>query len=350
MPQAMTPAEILEWLLEEDEERLEVLWALADRVRRETVGDEVRLRGVIEISNICARRCAYCGLTADNPEVRGYRMSLEEIVHCAGHARELGCGTIVLQSGESSAISSQEIAQIIREIKVHGDLAVTLSLGERNLDEYKSWRGNGADRYLLKFETSDKELYDSIHPSVDNKRKHRIDLLPELGLLGYEVGSGIIVGLPRQTWASVVRDICVFAALDLDMVAIGPYVPAPNTLLAKELRLSLILPPGHVPNTELATLKTIALARLVCPEANIPATSALATLGLEGYKKALCCGANVVMLNCTPSIYRRRYAVYPSSWRFTNSRQCRDQVTWILKSIGRKPGSGRGDRKRITFH
>ena len=156
--------EILDWLLEEDEDCLEELWWRADTVRRENVGDEVHLRGLIEISNHCVRQCGYCGLRSGNRELERYRMKEEEILSCVSEAETYGYGTVVLQSGEDYGIETRWLSRIIRQIKKKTQLAVTLSLGERPDEDLEAWRKAGADRYLLRFETSDMDLYHTIHP------------------------------------------------------------------------------------------------------------------------------------------------------------------------------------------
>ena len=166
------------------------------------MGDEVHLRGLIELSNYCVRACGYCGLRAANREIERYRMSADEILDCAGKAREYGYGTVVLQSGEDYGIHTGWMAELVTRIKRETDLAVTLSLGERPDDDLELWRAAGADRYLLRFETSDDELYRLIHPDLPGRRSDRFAILATLKRLGYEAGSGIMVGIPGQTWGA----------------------------------------------------------------------------------------------------------------------------------------------------
>ena len=176
--------EILDWLHEEDEKRLEELWQWADTVRRENVGDEVHLRGLIEISNHCIRECGYCGIRFGNKELERYRMSEEEIMTCAGEAEQYGYGTVVLQSGEDYGIETKWFTNLIRRIKKETQLAVTLSLGERPDRDLETWRKAGADRYLLRFETSDDDLYHFIHPSLPGRKSDRLGILKTLKKLG----------------------------------------------------------------------------------------------------------------------------------------------------------------------
>jgi len=305
----MNRATILHWLRETDETKLEELWQLADTVRRENVGDEVHLRGLIEFSNHCVRRCGYCGLRNDNLKISRYRMSKSEIIDCARLAVEYGYGTVVLQSGEDYGVTRDWIADVVRTIKAETSLAVTLSLGERSRDDLAAWRIAGTDRYLLRFETSNPELFDRIHPSLPGRRSDRIAILRTLRELGYEVGSGVMIGIPGQTFDDLANDIELFRTLDLDMIGVGPYIAHPDTPLGQNS------PPAgeQVPNSEEMTYKVVALTRIVCPKANIPSTTALATLNLaNGRELGLCRGANVVMPNLTPVQYRDKYEIYPA--------------------------------------
>ena len=194
MNPAMDRAEILGWLREEDPARLEELWRRADQVRRTYVGDAVYLRGLVEISNHCVRQCAYCGLRAGNEPLVRYRMTDEEIFTAALQAVKFGYGTVVLQAGEDYGITADWMAGIIRRIKKETPLAVTLSLGERRDEELTAWRVAGADRYLLRFETSHRALFDAIHPPLGNRPCDRIAILRRLQALGFEAGSGIMIG------------------------------------------------------------------------------------------------------------------------------------------------------------
>lgn len=336
----MKSNEILRWLKTEDFSELKKLWSLADEARAQNVGDEIYLRGLIEIGNICARQCAYCGLRADNRKLSRYRMSVEEILQCARLAVEFGYGTVVLQSGEDNGFSTGMILEIIRRIKSETNLAITLSVGERSEKELAQWREAGADRYLLRFETSNKELFEKIHPSLIQKKSDRIKMLWALKKLGYEVGSGFMIGIPGQTWNDLLNDILLLRELDLDMIGIGPFIPHPETPLGK----NKILFDDQVPSTELMTYKVFALARLVCPKANIPSTTALATLNpARGHELALSRGANVIMPNITPAHYRERYQLYPNkAFADAISVESRRVLKDRIHSIGRKIGVGQG--------
>jgi biotin synthase len=343
----MTREEVLRWLRETDETALEALYQRADDARRRHVGDEVHLRGLIEISNHCVRNCGYCGLRRANEPLGRYRMSADEILACAREAVEYGYGTVVMQSGEDYGIRRQWMADLVRRIKAETPLAVTLSLGERTDEALRLWRKAGADRYLLRFETSNRDLYDRIHPAHPHKRSDRIAMLKRLRGFGYEIGSGVMIGIPGQSYEDLATDIETFRALDLDMIGMGPYLPHPATPLA-------VAPRGaagaQVPNTEAMTYKMIALTRLACPEANIPSTTALATLNLaQGRELGLQRGANIVMPNLTPQKYRALYEIYPAKACIAETaRQCHGCMKGRILSIGRSVGAGAGGRRRTA--
>ncbi len=337
---------VLAWLRETEETRLELLWAEADRVRREHVGDEVHLRGLVELSNYCSRECLYCGIRGSR-RIERYRMNEEEVMDCARLAVKLEYGTVVLQSGEDPGLSCEFIVRLVRRIKTETPLAVTLSLGERTVAELAAWREAGADRYLLKHETSDPALFARIHPA--SQSRHRIGLLKQARVIGYEIGSGVMVGIPGQTFESLADDIMLFHDLDLEMVGCGPFIPHPDTPLGRisndEFRI-----PNQVPATDLMTTKVVALTRLVCPDANIPSTTALATVNrTHGRELGLERGANVWMPNLTPLKYRRLYEIYPGKAEVTDTaEQFHENLLATLAALGRKPGKGPGSRQRTS--
>jgi biotin synthase len=352
--------EIIAWLRETDETRLTQLWQRADDTRRQYVGGEVHLRGLVELSNHCVRLCGYCGLRVENHNLQRYRLSDDEIMDCASKAVAFGYGTVVLQSGEDPGITLQWMSLVIRRIKSETPLAVTLSLGERDEKELAAWRRAGADRYLLRFETSNRALYERIHPPRPGVRSDRIALLKRLRELGYEIGSGVMIGIPGQTYEDLARDIELFAALDLDMIGVGPYLPHPDTPLADTINgglsqfssdengtvpLSSVSPDQQAPNTELMTYKVMALARLAAPRANIPATTALATLNAAaGRELGLMRGANIVMPNLTPPQYRALYEIYPQKACILETTDaCNTCLQALIRALGRESGAGRGD-------
>jgi biotin synthase len=339
-------SDILGWLLEEDRDRLEMLWTLADDARRKHVGDAIPIRGLIEFSNHCRRHCHYCGIRSDRKSLARYRMTGEEIIASAREAVARGYGTVVMQSGEDPGLDVDWLAGIIRTIKRETPLAVTLSCGERSVDELARLYDAGADRYYLRFETSDRLLWSRIHPSPGKNSHHRLDILAQIKEIGYETGSGVMVGIPGQTWFSIVEDIEWFQKLDLDMIGCGPYVPhqdTPSGRICLQQNLS-----GtqryQVPATNLATYKIIALTRLLCPEINIPATTALATLNKEnGYRMSLMRGANVLMVNLTPLKYRRFYEIYPAKAGIDESDSLQqERVEALVSGLGRFADTGPG--------
>lgn len=343
----MNRDEILNWLRTTDQDRLEELWRMADEIRRQNVGDEVHLRGLLEISNHCARSCWYCGIRAGNSELERYRMSEEEIMECVREAVDYGYGTVVMQAGEDYGITAEWMENIIRRIKRETDLAVTLSLGERSESELTAWKNAGADRYLMRFETSNHELYEKIHPSLPGKGSDRIQLLKILREIGYEVGSGIMIGIPGQTYDDLANDIELFRTLDLDMIGVGPFIAHGGTPLGNSGLVPAAPEGEQVPNTEDMTYKVVALTRIACPLANIPSTTALATLNTAtGRELGLSRGANIVMPNMTPKHYRAMYEIYPAKACIDETAaDCRACMHRRILSIGRSIGKGRGDSR-----
>jgi biotin synthase len=335
--------EIVGWLRESDPAALATLFARADDVRRTHVGDDIHLRGLIEISSYCVRQCHYCGLRAARPMPR-YRMSREEILAGARSAVELGFGSVVPQSGEDFGIEAEWLAEVLRTIKNETPLAITLSLGERLPDELRLWRDGGADRYLLRFETSDPALYAAIHPQRGAAVSDRVSLLGELRDLGYEIGSGVMVGIPGQTHEMLARDIELFESLDLDMVGIGPFLAHPDTPLGAPNVATAGT--DQVPSSEWMVLKAVALTRLVCPEANLPSTTALATINtVDGREHGLESGANVFMPVLTPAPYRQMYQIYPGKACIDeDATQCNSCLRARIERLGRTVGTGPGGR------
>ncbi len=305
-----------------DNSKNEWLFKLADETRKKYVGDEVHLRGLIEFSNICKCNCKYCGLRSENKQIDRYRIDKDEIIKLAEHANKLGYKTIVLQSGEDNYYSQEIIVDIIKAIKKL-DVALTLSIGERSYEDYKAFKQTGADRYLIRIETTDKDLYKKLHPNMDFD--NRIRCLNDLKNLGYEVGTGCLVGLADQTIESLADDILFFKEIGADMVGIGPFIPHPNTPLKDCESGSFTL-----------ALKVMALTRILLPDINIPATTAMETLNPNGRIIALQSGANVVMPNVTSTEYRPKYEIYPNKICLNdNSDKCRNCIENKIKSIGR---------------
>jgi len=314
---------ILRLLANPGEDEARQVIAAADRLRGETVGNEVHLRVLIEFSNYCRNNCLYCGLRRDNRQVARYRMTPEEIIAAAEQGATLGYRTMVLQSGEDPFYSAETVAALIRAIKGLG-LVVTLSIGEREPWEYELWREAGAERYLMRYETADPDLYRRLHPGQSLER--RVQLLKILKQLDYQVGTGFMVGLPGQDSRTLYADLELALAMEAEMVGIGPFIPHPATPLGRE-------PGGTV---ELTCLM-VALARLALPYAMIPATTALGSIDPSGREAALQAGANVVMPNLTLRKYRPDYQIYPNKICLSeDAADCRGCITRRIESIGRK--------------
>ncbi|MBQ9694256.1 MAG: [Kiritimatiellae bacterium] len=286
----------------------DALFKEAQAVRLQTKGTGVFLRGLIELSSICLRDCLYCGMRHSNANVRRYALTDDEIVACAALAQTLHFGTVVLQAGENERLWTRErVAHLIHRIKVETGQRVTLSLGERSEADTAAWREAGADRYLLRFETTDRALFAHIHPGAPTTGDHpRIAQLRRMKAQGYEIGSGIMLGIPGQTLDSLIEDLLTFQALQLDMVGLGPYLRHPETPLGQGDQDS------EVPVSVDFTCRCYAVARLLLPSANIPSTTALSSLDPEaGRIRGLSSGANVFMPNLTPAYYREGYQIYP---------------------------------------
>lgn len=321
--------EVIEIL--KDNSQNDWLFSLADKIRKENVGDEVHLRGLIEFSNICKRTCKYCGLRCENKDIDRYRIEPDDIIFYAQKAVDMGYKTIVLQSGEDEYYSRELLCKIIKGIKTL-DVALTLSIGERGFDDYKAFKDCGADRYLIRIETTDKELYKKMHPHMSFE--NRVRCLKDLGKLGYEVGTGCLVGLPGQTIESLANDILFFKEINADMVGIGPFIAHPHTPLKDCLNGDFTL-----------ALKVMALTRILLKNINIPATTAMETLNPNGRIIALQSGANVVMPNVTTTEYRAKYEIYPNKICINeNPSQCFNCVSGKIRSIGRSVSTGYGFR------
>ncbi|MBR1886592.1 MAG: [Schwartzia sp.] len=316
-----------------DEGAEEEMAAAADRTRRAYVGDEVHLRGLIEFSSYCKQNCLYCGLRRDNGKAERFRLSRAEIVALAEKAKAAGYPTVVMQSGEDAWFTAERLAEIVREVKRLG-LTLTLSVGERPRDEYRLLREAGADRFLLRIETTDRALYERLDPGMSFE--NRLRCLADLKALGYEVGTGCLVGLPGQTVDSLAADILFFQSIDADMVGIGPLVPNGDTPLGGE-------PPGDMRLVR----RVVSAIRLLLPEANIPATTAMETLQPGARELMLRSGANVVMPNVTEGEARRKYALYPGKACVADTPDhCRACMEGRIRAMGRTVGKGAGGRRR----
>ena len=273
-------------------------------IREKYCQNEVFIRGLVEFSNYCINDCFYCGLRKDNNNLIRYRLSFDEIKAVAQRIIDKGIETIVLQSGDDFFYKCEDICTLIKEIKKDAShIAITLSLGERSIDEYKAFYDSGADRYLLKHETQNEALYKQLHP--DQSLKNRINILRNLRKIGFQIGSGHIVGLPNQTPADLAEDILFYQDFQPDMIGIGPFIAQSNTPLSK----------NPSPNIDLV-LRSLALTRIVTKNAHMPVTTAFFTLGQEDdHIRALTSACNVIMIDFTPKKYAQNYKIYDNKYR-----------------------------------
>jgi biotin synthase len=266
------------------------------RLCNRNFGKRVFMRGIVEFSNYCRKGCLYCGINKANKKVARYRLTSEEILDACVFMKKNGSLTVVLQSGEDAGFDKQLI-EVVRRIKKELNMAITLSVGEREPEVYKEFIKAGADRYLLRIETTDPVLFKQLHP--DDNLEYRKKCLYALKKLKFEVGTGIMVGLPGQSLESIAGDLLFFKELNPAMIGIGPFLAHEDTPLR-----------NHKNTDIFPTLKTLSLIRLVLPKCNLPATTAMGTINPSGRQMALKIGANVIMPNFTPSKYRESYKLY----------------------------------------
>ena len=314
---------------------LAALYARADAVRRERCGDAVPIRSIVEFSNVCANDCLYCGIRASNPVPARYRMSPDEILASVRQIAASGAaGTVVLQGGETPGPADDEIAALLRRIKTEvPGLAITLSVGNRPRDIYARWRDAGMDRYLLRFETSDADLFAKLHP--DCTLAERLDCLRDLKSLGVQTGGGFMIGLPGETVETLADNILLCREFDFDMIGIGPYIPNPDTPLADQ-------PNAYADDPDMF-FRALAVLRLANPDAHVPATTAFDALFPDGRDLALRRGANVFMPNATPGPLRKNYQLYPGKPCIDeDAADCALCVQARLRALGRPVAHGPG--------
>ncbi len=291
----MNKNEIIDLIKGKDDE---YIFSSANELKEKIFGKEIYIRGIVEFSNVCREKCLYCGLRAPNKKLKRYRLTRREILEAVELVEKSGTKTVVLQSGDDFYYKRKFISELIKEIKKRFDLAITLSLGERKEDELKEWKDSGAERYLLKVETFNEKLYSSIRPGKNlNSRLRIIDTLFNLG---YEVGSGIIVGLPGMTDKILGEDLLKLSEYGFHMLAVGPFIPNENTPFGEEKM-----------GDPLKSLRAIAILRLLNPYSNIPSTSALGVIDRNLRIEGLKVGANVIMPSFTPKRVRVLYNIYP---------------------------------------
>ena len=321
-----------------DEDSAKMLRALSVRVRREIYGNDIYIRGLIEVSNICRNDCYYCGIRRGNHNCERYRLTSDEILACADEGYRLGFRTFVLQGGEDSYFSDDILGGIVSGIKSrYPDCAVTLSMGERSHESYKFLRSCGADRYLLRHETANPEHYAKLHPaemSYDN----RMRCLRDLRELGYQVGCGFMVGSPFQTARDLAEDLKFIEEFRPEMCGIGPFIPHKDTPFRD-------FPAGTL---EL-TCYLLSVIRLIHPAVLLPSTTALGTIDPLGREKGIMSGANVVMPNLSPVSVRKKYELYDNKiCTGEESAQCRECLSRRMQKIGYEIVTCRGDFKRAV--
>ncbi len=301
----------------------------------EVYGKEIYIRGLIEISNICKNNCLYCGIRRDNTECDRYRLAPCEILECCEEGYALGFRTFVLQGGEDGYFTDDILVELIKDIKKRfPDTAITLSLGERSYESYKRLREAGADRYLLRHESADKEHYARLHPegmSLDT----RLDALKSLHSLGYQVGIGFMVGSPYQTTENIATDLEFISDFPASMCGIGPFIPHDKTPFAS-------FPAGTL---SMCTY-LISIIRLIKPGLLLPSTTALGTIEEGGREAGILAGANVVMPNLSPSSVRKKYTLYNNKLTDgAESAECLNELKRRMADIGYKIVTDRGDAK-----
>ncbi len=305
----------------------------ADNVRKKIYNNDIYIRGLIEISNICKNDCLYCGIRNGNHKCDRYRLSKEEILECCREGYSLGFRTFVLQGGEDGYFTDQVICDIVREIKnAYPDCAVTLSLGERSFESYQKLFDAGADRYLLRHETADKKHYEKLHP-VDMSFDKRMDCLENLKSIGYQVGCGFMVGSPYQTPHTLARDLKFIETFRPHMCGIGPFIPHKATDFC-----------DYPAGTLELTCYLLSIIRLIVPNILLPATTALGSIDPTGREKGILSGANVVMPNLSPASVRKKYELYNNKLSDgKESAQQRKQLENQMEAIGYQVVTNRGD-------
>lgn len=320
-----------------DEEEKQYLFSAARAVRQSVYGDDVYIRGLIEVSNYCKNDCLYCGIRNSNRKVSRYRLDEKTILSCCDVGYDLGFRTFVLQGGEDGWYNDERLAAIIRQIKAkYPDTAVTLSLGERSEESYRLLFEAGADRYLLRHETIHLSHYQKLHPPKMSLA-NRVACLKTLKDIGYQVGCGMMVGSPFQKTAYLLEDLRFLQAFDPQMVGIGPFLPHTDTPFGGQ-------PPGSVEQT----LVLLAIIRLLLPNVLLPATTALGTAAEDGRERGILAGANVVMPNLSPADVRMKYMLYNNKRSFgSEAAECLDDLKRRMEKIGCHVVVSKGDYKYL---
>ena len=316
-----------------DAPALEYIMSIAAETTAENFGKKVFIRGLTEFSNCCRHGCLYCGLRKQNTSVRRYRMTPDEIYNACNKAHEAGFRTFVLQSGEDPAYTDDIIESIVKTLKTgFPDTAITLSIGERSEKAYMRFREAGADRYLLRFETSDRQHYRKLH-SDNEDFDNRMKCLETLRQCGYQTGTGMMTGSPYQSHENIVKDILLIEKFKPEMIGIGPFIPHKDSPFS-----------GFAHGSADLTLLLISIFRLMFPDALIPSTTALNTLSPGNRLKGILAGANVVMPDITPETYRKDYEIYDG--KACTGAEAAEGIAALEKELGTIGYSidyGRGD-------
>ncbi len=317
------------------EEDKQYLFETARKTKEKEYGNSVFIRGLIEVSNYCRNDCFYCGIRRSNKNCSRYRLTKEEILACCKEGYNLGFRTFVLQGGEEKAFDDEFLVPLVKEIKaLYPDCAVTLSLGERTFESYKALKEAGADRYLLRHETANKEHYEKLHPK-NLSFENRMECLKNLKALGYQTGCGFMVGSPYQTLEMLCEEMKFIEAFEPHMCGIGPFIPHKDTPFKDEAAGSVEL-----------TLILLSIIRLIHPKILLPATTALGTLNEDGRERGILAGANVVMPNLSPVEVRKKYMLYNNKKSDgAEGAQSLEALKKRIEGIGCKIEIGRGDRK-----
>ena len=337
-PRNLSVDELVSLVALEDPQEIQTVREAAYGLKCRVSGRLVSMRGIIEIGNVCSKDCLYCGIRKSNANVERYRLSADDIERMAATCARQNYGSIVLQGGEiESDANTAFIEECLGRI-ARFNLGVTLSLGEQTEDVYRRWKEAGASRYLLRIETSNRELYGKLHPP-DHSWERRVECLRALRRCGYQTGTGVMCALPGQTFEDLARDIVFFGEMDVDMIGMGPYIPHPDTPLAA------VAPETSAEERLRLGLNMIAATRLYLHDVNIASTTALQALAHDGRERGILAGANVMMPNVTDTGYRSKYQLYAGKPCLDeNASLCRGCLERRLAAIGEKVNYGqRGD-------
>lgn len=312
---------------------------MARKIRKEVYGNDIFIRGLIELSSYCAKDCYYCGIRKSNKKAQRYRLNVNDVMSCCIKGYHLGFRTFVLQGGEDLFYTDEILVKMVSDIKEkYPDCAVTLSLGERSYKSYKKLKDAGADRYLLRHETGSAEHYQALHPS-EQSLDQRLQCLEDLRSLGFQVGTGFMVGSPKQTDSDLAKDLIILQQLNPEMVGIGPFVPHEDTIFCNENH-------GSVRKT----LFLLSLIRIMLPNTLIPSTTSLSSVDDKGREKGVLSGANVIMPNLSPMDVREKYLLYNhKAYVGDEASESLENLKGSMKKIGYQVVIDRGDSKSKTY-